>query len=102
MHEPKYWRIRMKFGANHEELTRAAWNRSEVGIWYGGWSATELSAALKSHSPREYLSTANKKHGHNWSVPASVLNNAKRFESINRNDWVFVYFDGTLGLAHVH
>jgi hypothetical protein len=37
MAEVKYWRVRMKYGAC-EELTREAWNRNEIGIWYGAWA----------------------------------------------------------------
>ena len=45
MSESRYWRIRMKYGG--EELTREAWERNEVGIWYGSWTAEELESARK-------------------------------------------------------
>jgi len=100
MTEPAYWRIRMKYA--QEELTREAWDRNEVGIWYGAWSAKDLVAALKRPGPLEYLSQVNKKNGSAWDVvPRGFLSLARRFGSITRKDWVLVYFDGALHLAHV-
>jgi len=100
MDESRYWRIRIKYGG-YEDLTSEAWGRNEVGIWYGAWSAEEFEAALKKDNPLRYLSEANKKHGLDWKVPSSYLNNAKRFTSIEPQDWVVVYFDNALHLAHV-
>jgi hypothetical protein len=99
MSESRYWRIRMKYGG--EELTRKAWERNEVGIWYGSWTTEELETALESESPLPYLSKANRRHGLDWKVPSNFLKVAERFRSIGAKDWVFVYFDGKLGLAKI-
>ena len=66
--DPRYWRIRIKYGS-YENLTRDAWERDEVGIWYGAWTATDLQTALKSESSLTYLSTANSERGLAWKVP---------------------------------
>lgn len=81
MSESRYWRIRMKYGG--EELTREAWERNEVGIWYGSWTAEELETALESERPLPYLSKANRKHGLDWKVPSNFLKAAERFRSID-------------------
>lgn len=100
MTDSKYWRIRMKYGA-YEELTQEAWRRNQVGIWYGAWGADELAKALQSEDALESLSRANKRHGLDWDMPPVFFNIAKRFKSISRRDWVLVYFNNTLSLAHV-
>ena len=41
MNDTRYWRIRIKYGAD-ENLTRRAWEMDEVGIWYGAWGAAEF------------------------------------------------------------
>jgi hypothetical protein len=100
MGEVKYWRVRMKYGA-HEELTREAWNRNEIGIWYGAWGASDLTSALRSRGPLKHLSRMNRRGGLKWDIPKHFLDVTKRFESIGYDDWVFVYFDNTLSLAKV-
>ena len=43
----RYWRIRMNYGADsaYEQLSRAAWEQDEVGIWYDGWLAEDFAYA---------------------------------------------------------
>lgn len=100
MNDARYWRIRIKYGG-YEDLTSDAWKKDEVGIWYGAFDSEEFRAALKTDDPLRYLSKVNQKHGLNWDVPASFLNNAKRFASIEPQDWIVVYFDNKLHLARV-
>src|ERR1035441_4797631 len=100
MAEPRYWRIRMKYGA-YEELTHEAWSRNEVGIWYGAWHAKQLGPALKSRDSLEHLSRANRKGGLDWDMRPVFLNLVKRFTGIESRDWVVTYFDNSLHLAHV-
>src|SRR5690349_15810474 len=100
MNNTRYWRIRIKYGG-YEDLTSEAWEKNEVGIWYGAWSSAEFRAALKTDNPLDHLSAVNQKHGVNWEVPASFLNNAKRFASIEPHDWIVVYFENKLHLAHI-
>jgi hypothetical protein len=38
-----YWRIRLK--NEQGEFTRQAWDRDQVGIWYGAWSVDDLKNA---------------------------------------------------------
>ena len=99
MNETRYWRIRIKYG--DEYLTRPAWEMDEVGIWYGAWGAEEFKAALKTENPLTYLSKVNADRGLNWGVSSTYLNIAKRFDRIEAQDWVVVYFDSALHLAHI-
>jgi hypothetical protein len=101
VNETRYWRIRIKYVETDEDLSRSAWEMDEVGIWYGAWGAGELKAALTTADPLTYLSKVNAEHSLNWKVGDSYLNNAKRFDSIEAQDWVVVYFDSTLHLAHI-
>lgn len=100
MSETRYWRIRMKYGA-YEELTREAWGRDEVGIWYGAWGARDWRVALEREDPLDHLSRVNRKAGLNWDMPANFFSLVERFVSIDPHDWVLVYFDNALSLAHV-
>ncbi len=89
----------MKYG--DENLSAQAWAMDQVGIWYGAWEAKELRAALKIDNPLSYLSNINAQHGLTWEVPSSFLNTAKRFDHIKSQDWVVVYFENALHLAHI-
>ena len=99
MPDPRYWRIRMKL-AYEEDLTREAWDRDEVGIWYGAWTAEDMYAVLNNEKDLQYLSKINHTHGLDWDVDKNALHTAKRFAGIDECDWAIVYFDGVLGLAH--
>jgi hypothetical protein len=101
MAESKYWRVRINFRPTHEELSHEAWNRNEVGIWYGAWHAKELEPALKSRDALERLSRANRRAGLDWEISSTFLNLAKRFVGIESRDWVIAYFENSLHLAHV-
>lgn len=85
-----------------ENLSRQAWEMNHVGIWYGAWDAEELRAALQTDNPLVHLSNINTWHGLTWEVPRSFLNTANRFDTIEAEDWVVVYFDNALHLAHVN
>lgn len=100
MINPRYWRIRIKYGGQGE-LTREAWERNEVGIWYGAWTVQELKQALKTNAPLRHLSRANKVGGLKWDMTPKFLALVKRFIGIEEGDWVIVYFEGVLGLARV-
>jgi hypothetical protein len=100
MSEPRYWRIRMKYGAE-EELTGEAWERDEVGIWYGAWGAREWPAALAADDPLQQLSRVNRQSEVAWDMPGNFFSPVKRFVSIENRDWVLVYVDHALALAQV-
>ena len=100
MNEPKYWRIRIKYGG-YEELAPEAWERSEVGIWYGAWNARQFEAALMRNDALDYLSRINRKRGLDWKMSGTFLHLARRFWAIDRKDWILVYFGGTLRLARM-
>lgn len=100
MDDPKYWRIRMKYGAE-EELTHEAWARDEVGIWYGAWSARDWSAATAADDPLADLSRLNREGGLAWDMPPNFFSLVKRFVGIEAHDWILVYLDNTLALARV-
>lgn len=100
MANPRFWRIRMKFRAE-EELSQRAWERDKVGIWYGNWNEKDLRSALDSDDPCKRLTKVNREHGLDWNVRPAYVNTARRFTQIGPQDWVIVYLQGFLGLAHV-
>lgn len=85
----KYWRIRMK--PDHD-LSKEAWELSQVGVWYGASTAGELSEALKGTDDEalESLSSLNKQRGFSWSLKKKYVQTARRFAGIERDDWVLV------------
>lgn len=97
----RYWRIRMKYG--NKNLAKDAWERDEVGIWYGAWSADDWARSLKRPDRQfQYLQELPQPKGRRRKFRRTDLDTAKRFVGIMKNDWVVVFFDDALHLAHVH
>jgi hypothetical protein len=46
MPDARYWRVRMKVAGWHDR-SEAAWERGEVGIWYGAWTASDWREARR-------------------------------------------------------
>jgi len=107
------WRIRMRAG-DFGDFSAQAWQRGEIGVWYGGWSADDFSRTRNDPERRRALSES---PGHqpvrvHWGlpeVPTSYLNTATRFADVPEDDWVLVAFKLTansqpayyLGLGHL-
>ena len=49
------WRIRMRAG-DYGDYTEQAWERGEVGVWYGAWNADDFRQPLDQAQPHELLS----------------------------------------------
>jgi hypothetical protein len=91
----------MKFGK--EALERAAWQRNEVGIWYGAWTARDGNEAMLLQRPAEYLT--NLPHQQNAGFPDPIVTGAmfatiRRFWDMKDSDWVWVFFDDAIHCAH--
>lgn len=102
--EPKYWRIRMTFGAGGKDVTRSAWEKDIVGIWFGGWNAEEFAAAMQKstvNEQRAYLSQS-PAQSRLFSLSAKDFNTCLKFNSIASTDWVYVYFDEAFHFARVN
>jgi len=100
----KYWRMRCR---NDRDYSKDAWNREEVGIWYGAWSAGDWYAATQgAASPQHqcgYLKALPHQTALGWNPALSKasFDTARRFANIADDDWVVVYFDGCLHVGHV-
>jgi hypothetical protein len=94
----QYWRIRMKAG-KYGDFTKTSWNRNEVGIWYGAWTADDFKNAVLDPDPCRYLNTLPNQRALPWNVSRPYFETAKRFFGIKASDWVFCYFDEALHLA---
>lgn len=99
----KYWRVRMKYTPTEKDWTSTAWERNEIGIWYGAWSAKDLHCAIeneRNQKPEAFLSQIPIQR-EMWEVPKSYVDTAKRLKGIKDDDWVFVCFNDALHLARV-
>src|ERR1700733_14798091 len=98
----RYWRVRVKVGYS-DDFTKEAWDRDEVGVWYGAWSASDLEDALRENSsdPSAYLKELPCQLDLGWD--SVDVGPAVRFRNITSNDWVVVFLrnDQEIGLAHV-
>jgi hypothetical protein len=103
-----YWRIRLKDG-NRRDFSGDAWDRNEVGIWYGAWSAPDLENAIQGSTNTgdisAYLSDlpAQRNLGWNGNLQAGYVNTALRFRNIPNGDWVVLYLSASqeIGLATI-
>ena len=101
--EGDYWRVRMKVGHQFER-SEAAWDRSEVGIWYGAWTADDWRRAVAKHpsDPWQLLRDLPGQLALGWdgAVNVSVV---RRFEGIGPHEWCMVYLRGRreIGLARL-
>lgn len=104
-----YWRVRLKVrsSSGDVELSRSAWDRDEVGIWYGAWTPVDLADANARSSERIevalQLSALPAQRMLSWSVSAGYVDTARRFNDISEEDWVVLYLNDTreIGLAKV-
>lgn len=91
----------MKFDA--DALDMEAWNRDEVGIWYGAWTADDWKLANQSPDPIKYLSELPRQKAVGWDNPAisaAAFKTIKRFCEIRETDWIWVFFNGGIHFAH--
>jgi hypothetical protein len=95
-----YWRIRMKDGEG-QDFSADGWNRDEVGIWYGAWTADDFGDALKSCDPLKHLAQLPHQKVFGWEPSANFLSTARRFSEIPDGHWVVLYFGNKLCLARL-
>ena len=103
MPEVEFWRVRMKVG--HEfERSEAAWDRGEVGVWYGAWTADDWRRALAvdPDDPWPILRDLPHQRALDWGYDVD-LSAVRRFEAIAPRDWCVVYLrsKGEIGLARI-
>ena len=99
-----YWRIRLNAGT-YGDLSRRAWERDEVGVWYGMWTVADYNAAFAvspdNQAIAKELSELPLQKESGWAVPSGYVATMKRFLAIAPDDWVFVYLRDTreIGVA---
>jgi len=102
----RYWRIRLRHGDGNDYSQRA-WEKNEVGVWYGAWSESELADAENTFDTTseiaEFLSNVPEQVSLEWKVTPSYVNTVKRFRQINEEDLVVLYLSlsQNIGLARV-
>jgi hypothetical protein len=98
----RYWRIRLNT-QGQGEFSRRAWDRNEVGVWYGAWTVNDLDAAFSRSSNLAGLASnlnalpAQRNLG--WNVTTNYVGTAQRLKSIPEDDWVVLYLSDTREIA---
>lgn len=107
MSEPRFWRVRMKYTGDkdNKDNSEEAWNRDEVGIWYGAWSHKDFEIACK-HNPLHPEDELNKveeqKNIIAWTVSAGTVKMARAFKEIRDPDWVVVCFGENISIGKLN
>jgi len=85
---------------NGHEVTKEAWEKGVVGIWYGAATAEEITKALNLNvrEGQDFLLSLPNQRRLGWT--RIDLNAPRRFSEIAENDWVFTYYGGSLHFAH--
>ncbi|HMJ41994.1 MAG TPA: hypothetical protein VK522_06910 [Pseudolabrys sp.] len=101
-----FWRVRLRV-SGQRDFSEEAWERNEIGIWYGAWTCEDLkqarSVTMRPEDVRKYLNDMPAQLDLGWEVTESHFNTIIRFESIAEDDWIVVYLaqQHKLGLAQV-
>src|SRR5690242_9504159 len=90
------WRMRLKKG--EKDFSQPAWDRNEVGIWYGAWSVDDFQGAMStSSSTSEIALKLNElphQHTLGWEVSQNYVDTARRFiAKISMGDWIVLYLN---------
>ncbi|ULA63316.1 MAG: hypothetical protein LZF86_110011 [Nitrospira sp.] len=104
--KPDYtcFRVRMKYTGNDEnkDYSKDAWNRNEVGIWYGAWSAEDFKSALTQSNPKRMLNDLPaQKLIVDWEVQSQTVKMVERFCNIRDIDWIYACFGEAIHFAKV-
>ncbi|HEX5452939.1 MAG TPA: hypothetical protein VFX06_04035 [Stellaceae bacterium] len=98
------WRIRVKVG-KIDDYTREAWDRCEVGVWYGAWSAQDFRDAVsqKNVASATYLRNLPDQKNLAWNESDSFFYPAIKFGNIPNGDWIVVFLRETqeIGVAQI-
>jgi hypothetical protein len=78
--------------AGDRDVSTSAWDRGEVGIWYGAWSAEEWREACRiaPNDPWTVLGGLPHQSFLQWDRPPDI-NAVRRLEAIGPDDWVVVF-----------
>jgi hypothetical protein len=104
----EYWRIRLK--SPDRDCTFDAWERNEVGIWYGAWSAEDFRNADDQRRTNKQIADIlndlpaqrNLVESGAWDTPITPdsVNTALRFfNRISDGDWVVIYLEAGQRIA---
>lgn len=96
-----YWRIRMNYSPTGEDVSKPAWEKGLIGIWYGAWTARDLETVndLPPTQAAEVLASLPSQKRLNWKVTPGYIRTARRFRDISNDDWVFTYYEQALHLG---
>jgi len=94
---------RMRSKCNGTDFTKASWEAGFVGIWYGGWTASDfdrLKVRFDGEALNTELSKRNRKARLTWDVSRGMMSTVWKFWDMDSStDWVFTQFDGCIHIA---
>ena len=103
----RIFRIRGK-DADGTDHSKCAWEKHQVGVWYGAWSPEELNKAIErcdeegKDAALEYMNNTSEQQKLGWKYTPSFFDTCRRFKDIKeKEDWVVVYFEDTLCLGQL-
>ena len=103
----RIFRIRGK-DADDIDHSKCAWEKHQVGVWYGAWSPEELKEAIKrchkegKDAALEYMNNTPNQQRLGWEYTPWFFDTCQRFRGITKKeDWVVVYFEDTLCLGQL-
>ncbi|MGA2433869.1 MAG: hypothetical protein ABSG25_01145 [Bryobacteraceae bacterium] len=87
---------------NNRSFEKESWERDEIGIWYGAWSASDLREALASPTPVQFLTDLPAQQKLGWVIRPVYYDTITRFRNIPECDWVWTCFDYQIHFAHAY
>jgi hypothetical protein len=93
----------MVYSPLREDLTKRAWEQGIVGIWFGAWKLQDLNA-VQGHNPKdaaEILSNLPAQRALKEPIKQVYVHTSRRFQNIDKHDWVFVYYDNAIHLGQL-
>jgi hypothetical protein len=94
-----YWRIRAR-DAGSVDRSAEMWDRAEVGVWYGAWTADDWQQAQTQANPLEHLNQLPTQAAL-WPMQQQYIDTVRRFAAISETDWVITYHGGALHFGRV-
>ena len=94
------WRIRMCAG-DFGDFSSIAWERRQVGVWYGAWSAEQFSEAMATDDPAGYLNQLEGQQALHWNVSTKSIDATRRFVNVADDDLIMACFNDRIYFGQV-
>jgi len=97
-----YWLLHMKVGEHLRDMAASAWNRNEVGVWCGPFTAQELSTADATADVNELAHQAAFLQARGITAKTNKTKVAFEFANLPDGAWIVLRLDGkTFGIGQI-